>query len=143
MIILVIISLGLVVLGLEEISWGQRLLGWSTPEAFMGNIQKETNFHNYFNEYFASVYYLFTFLLLIINGISSWISVKQKHTFFTWVVFPHYSMIGIVLVIFIASEAELIEELVSVFSVFYALRLWRVSSFEKKYSISEKKRNVS
>ena len=32
---------------LEEISWGQRLFGWSTPEAFTGiNEQEETTLHN-------------------------------------------------------------------------------------------------
>lgn len=31
----------------EEISWGQRIFNWNTPEGFKGlNAQKETNFHN-------------------------------------------------------------------------------------------------
>jgi hypothetical protein len=31
----------------EEISWGQRIFGWSTPESLMEmNAQQETNFHN-------------------------------------------------------------------------------------------------
>lgn len=31
----------------EEISWGQRIFGWGTPEYFQSsNIQAETNFHN-------------------------------------------------------------------------------------------------
>jgi hypothetical protein len=31
----------------EEISWGQRLVGWTTPEALGGvNVQDETNLHN-------------------------------------------------------------------------------------------------
>ncbi len=31
----------------EEISWGQRIFGWSTPESLMEmNAQNETNFHN-------------------------------------------------------------------------------------------------
>jgi hypothetical protein len=31
----------------EEISWGQRLIGWDTPEAIKGmNMQNETNLHN-------------------------------------------------------------------------------------------------
>ena len=46
--------LGLFVLGTfyfggEEASWGQHLLGWATPEAFMAiNDHGETNFHNSF-----------------------------------------------------------------------------------------------
>lgn len=32
---------------MEEVSWGQKLLAWSTPESLQGlNIQAETNFHN-------------------------------------------------------------------------------------------------
>lgn len=46
---LVLLGLGLVLLmlGGEEISWGQRLFGWGTPEAFTSaNAQDETNLHN-------------------------------------------------------------------------------------------------
>ena len=33
--------------GGEEISWGQRIFGWETPQAFeQANIQRETNIHN-------------------------------------------------------------------------------------------------
>ena len=33
--------------GGEEISWGQRIFGWDTPQAFeQANIQRETNIHN-------------------------------------------------------------------------------------------------
>jgi len=31
----------------EEVSWGQRIFGFSTPESFGGNIQNEMNFHNF------------------------------------------------------------------------------------------------
>ena len=33
--------------GGEEISWGQRIFGWETPDAFQeANVQRETNIHN-------------------------------------------------------------------------------------------------
>ena len=35
---------------MEEISWGQRIFGWETPQTFEGNVQEETNLHNYFNQ---------------------------------------------------------------------------------------------
>ena len=41
------LSLGLFFIAMEEISWGQRIFGVSTPDAFSGNIQNELNFHNY------------------------------------------------------------------------------------------------
>lgn len=41
------VCLGLVFLLGEELSWGQRLFGWSTPESLaMANKQGETNLHN-------------------------------------------------------------------------------------------------
>lgn len=32
---------------LEEISWGQQIFDWGTPETFGANIQSETNLHNF------------------------------------------------------------------------------------------------
>lgn len=41
------ISLGLVFMVGEELSWGQRMFGWGTPQAFQdANKQGETNLHN-------------------------------------------------------------------------------------------------
>jgi hypothetical protein len=45
--LLVAVALGMLVLGMEEISWGQRLLGYATPDALAaGNTQGEANLHN-------------------------------------------------------------------------------------------------
>ena len=63
---LVIMSLGSVYFFGEEISWGQHLVGWSTPEWYTdatGNRQDETNLHN----------------------ISSWFNQKPRHLFQAWV----------------------------------------------------------
>ncbi|HEY8153899.1 MAG TPA: hypothetical protein VII72_07220 [Myxococcota bacterium] len=40
------LALGLVVVSLEEISWGQRLFGVPTPELLEENVQNEMNVHN-------------------------------------------------------------------------------------------------
>jgi len=34
-------------LGLEEISYGQRIFGWGTPDVMVANIQHESNLHNF------------------------------------------------------------------------------------------------
>lgn len=47
----------LTVLFLEEISYGQHFIGWSTPAAFEGNAQNETNLHNFYTHRFELVYY--------------------------------------------------------------------------------------
>ncbi len=43
----VVLAVGLLLAALEEISWGQRLFGWSTPAGFAAiNEQNETTIHN-------------------------------------------------------------------------------------------------
>ncbi|GJM36519.1 MAG: hypothetical protein DHS20C18_55200 [Saprospiraceae bacterium] len=45
---------------MEEISWGQRIIGWETPKALHKvNTQHETNLHNIFNQYFEVLYLIF------------------------------------------------------------------------------------
>ena len=40
-------SIGLFVLSMEEMSWGQMIFNWGTPETFNeNNVQHETNIHN-------------------------------------------------------------------------------------------------
>jgi len=64
---LVLLLLATVYFAGEEISWGQHLLGWETPQWYQtltGNRQKETNFHN----------------------INSWLNQKPRILFTLWVV---------------------------------------------------------
>ncbi|WP_295811159.1 hypothetical protein [uncultured Nitratireductor sp.] len=52
---------------MEEMSWGQHWLGWSTPELFSRNVQNETNIHNFYTYQFEAVYYtsaIFCFVVL-------------------------------------------------------------------------------
>jgi hypothetical protein len=45
------------ILGMEEISWGQRIFNWETPEAWSKvNYQDETNVHNLFNPILKYIY---------------------------------------------------------------------------------------
>ena len=63
---LVLLLLATVYFAGEEISWGQHLIGWSTPEWFLettGNRQQETNLHN----------------------ISGWLNQKPRNLFLVWV----------------------------------------------------------
>ncbi len=46
---------------MEEISWGQHIFGWGTPEAFTRNIQNETNIHNFYTNRFEFLYYSLAF----------------------------------------------------------------------------------
>lgn len=51
---------------MEEISWGQHLFGWESPEAFEKNIQNETNIHNFYTNRFEFAYYSAAFLCFVV-----------------------------------------------------------------------------
>lgn len=59
-------ALALFLLGMEEISWGQRLFGFGTPESFTANRQGEVNLHNFFTTPIHTVYRLGSWAVLIL-----------------------------------------------------------------------------
>lgn len=68
-------------------------------------------------------------MLLGVVLISSWLSNTQKHTFWTWKLLPDKNLIGFTLLIFFTSlytDTELVELMLSVYSLFYAARIFRL-----------------
>ncbi len=65
-----VISLGmgvfLFVLGMEEVSWFQRVIGYDTPAAFAANQQQEFNLHNFKTVPLEILYYTGAFGLLFL-----------------------------------------------------------------------------
>lgn len=61
----ILIALVLFVMAGEELSWGQRIFGWSTSELFNANAQGETNLHNFATQEFQNTLYFGGWLLLI------------------------------------------------------------------------------
>ena len=121
---------------MEEISWGQRIFGWETPQTFEGNVQNETNLHNYFNQYYLLFYRLLV-LFPIVIFVSIWLELKQRYLIFNRLVMPHPSMIGLSLLIAMVSlvwykEQELLEELFAVFFLFYSFRIYNCFRFREK-----------
>lgn len=57
---------GFFVIGMEEVSWFQRVIGFDTPEGFVSNRQGEFNLHNFASNLFEEFYYLSGFCLLIL-----------------------------------------------------------------------------
>jgi hypothetical protein len=112
----------------EEVSWGQRIFHWSTPQTLSQvNVQNETNLHNIFNGYFDFGYrvlYVLPALTLASVALHATRSMRP-----TWALaLPHPSLIGLTLVIAFVlavspSEEELLEELVSVVALCYAFRI--------------------
>ena len=67
-----LLAFAFLIVCLEEISWGQRLLGWQSPEFFnQFNSQQETTIHNleWFRHYLHRVY-----ILIGLLGTFSWLS---------------------------------------------------------------------
>jgi hypothetical protein len=65
-----LIAVLLLFVGFEEISWGQRIFGWTTPEWLSGlNVQGETNFHNLVrNTYLNQIFVLGLGSILILES---------------------------------------------------------------------------
>ena len=67
---LISFALLLLIMAMEEISWGQNIFGWKTPSFFGNNYQNETNLHNFdakgVDGWISTVYYLGYFLLLVL-----------------------------------------------------------------------------
>lgn len=63
----ILFSLLLFVMTGEELSWGQRIFQWATPDSVAsGNQQGETNLHNFATQTFQNCLYFGTWLLLIL-----------------------------------------------------------------------------
>ena len=54
------------VIGGEEISWGQRIVGFESPTPFLENDQAETNLHNIATDLFEQAYYSLATVFLIL-----------------------------------------------------------------------------
>lgn len=63
---------------LEEISFGQHIFGWSTPDNFEGNVQSETNFHNFYTYRFEIIYYWSAMMCFMILPLIKLFPISQK-----------------------------------------------------------------
>ena len=54
------------VIGMEEISWGQRIIGFDSPSPFLESDQPETNLHNIATDMFELWYYSLATVFLIV-----------------------------------------------------------------------------
>lgn len=111
--------------GMEEISWGQRIIGWETP-LFLAeiNLQHESNLHNIVSlSEQATIRGLLavSFFLVLVIG---WLLLGRFWPIVYNYVFPHPSLMVLAVLIAVASTGELCEELTSFFAVFYSVRVW-------------------
>jgi hypothetical protein len=59
-------AVGLFLIGMEEISWFQRVLGFGTPESFAANRQGEVNLHNFATTPVTSLYRIGSWAVLVL-----------------------------------------------------------------------------
>ncbi|MGZ8213584.1 MAG: hypothetical protein ACXWTP_03690 [Methylosarcina sp.] len=63
---LALIALVFFIIGMEEVSWFQRVLNIKTPEIFKSSLQSEINLHNIKTDYFENAYYFGSFVYLVL-----------------------------------------------------------------------------
>ncbi len=144
------LSLALLFMVGEEISWGQRIFGWQTPESLNAiNQQSETTFHN-----IIGVQDAFKWLQMLVGAYGTllpllvlWIHPPGRMRVIAERIVPHYSLIPFYCFIFfwkifreiypnpkyfewaIAEYNEIMELILSIgffLFVFYQLRLFRL-----------------
>jgi hypothetical protein len=75
----VLLSVLFFVVALEEISWGQRFIGWETPDFLRElNLQGETNIHNIHGSVFNLFVTLFVFIYCYLIPLSSHLSSRVR-----------------------------------------------------------------
>ena len=130
-VLLVGIAIAYLFFGLEEISWGQRLFGWTTPRILQrSNYQGELNVHNLVNPILGRLYRwgMAAFALLTAAG---WLRLSRFTETMLRFLIPHGAMAGLLLLMLlfgtIIPQQELLEQLGASFALFYALTAFRTS----------------
>jgi len=118
-------------IGMEEISWGQRIFRWETP-LFLAevNLSNQTNLHNIVSgsERLAMRRLLAPLFFLVL--VVGWFLPRRfwpKVYTYVFYAFPHPSLIVLaflIMVVGLRGDGELFEELTSFFAVFYSVRIW-------------------
>lgn len=124
---LVVTSLLLLFLYMEEISWGQQFFKWESTGVFQeSNMQSETNMHNFIGPFFRFIYPI-TGMGLFIVLFLMWFFFKGEKPYWIDLITPHPSLI--VLAFFMASasfkgHSEVFEEMLAVFGLLYSMRIF-------------------
>lgn len=118
-------------MGLEEISWGQRLFHWATPAVLKQvNDQGELNIHNISNALLAPLYRWGT-VALMVGTVAGWLWLSRRSDTVLRFFIPHVATVALLVPIAVFGigrlYGELLEELGSAFALFYALAVLRAS----------------
>jgi hypothetical protein len=128
-VICLMLALAAFFLVMEEISWGQDLFHWQTPqEVFAGNIENETNIHNFLNNYFIYLYPATGILILLVTLIPVIAELVNRSSDFIRLILPHPSLLGCAAWIALhigPGREEVLELLLGFFILFYSIRINR------------------
>jgi hypothetical protein len=122
------LALALFAVGMEEINWGQTLLGFDTPEAWKEvNLQKETSIHNVLGRN-ALEGGARTIGVLLTLGVFALVAIRMRAPkSLLGQVAPHPALVPLSICVAYASfrqHSEVVELLISIFFAFYTYRLW-------------------
>lgn len=124
----------------EELSWGQQVFKWNTPDVINAySYQDETNLHNLFNPYMKYIYPFlgtgFFFTLIII-----WSYPKMRKAYLFNLLFPHPSLFFLAIMVmlssFLGGGGELFEQLMTTFFFLYSYRIYMCLKFPNVYHIN-------
>lgn len=118
---------------LEEISWGQRIFGWETPDWMTKiNSQNETNIHNICNKIFHTIYCdqyfqeifnsCFSLTILFLAGMRNRIQQPSLQGLFH---LEKYYFLGIIMALATVQRCELNEEILSLFFLTYSYDVFK------------------
>ena len=143
----IFLSLFFFIFAMEEISWGQRIIGWETPTGLMErNYQNETNIHNFFNPYFQIVYPCFNliialFIYLSINYREFIIKFFKSEKYIYLLPNKSHSLfVYIFLILSIQCQiytGEVTEEVFSIFILIYSINQLSISKYNNKKFINK------
>jgi len=129
---LIVISVILLIIYGEEVSWGQRIFSWDSTGIFKEyNLQNETNIHNFFNPLFKYIYPVVGMCSFIVLFFI-WFFPKERKTYLFALLIPHPSLFFLVFIMACASlygPSEIYEQLLAVFIFLYSFRIFMCLSF--------------
>lgn len=107
---------------MEEISWGQRIFSWNTPEMFEAfNSQGETNFHNINQLYLPPLQMVFSLIFSVVLMVS--ISLKPFFRFTPYINFvpkENFFYLTGLIVVSAYFGGEIMEQILSIFLFAYS-----------------------
>ncbi|TCD48018.1 hypothetical protein [Chlorobium sp. N1] len=126
---LFLLGLVFVVLFGEEMSWGQRFFGWESSGVFAEyNYQHETTLHNFFNPLFVYLYPMVGMSAAAV-AFALWLFPARPSSLLLRLLLPPPSFALLLFVMAASSfrgHSEVFEELLALFSMLYAARLFMI-----------------